>query len=188
MTAAGFTISAVAMLPNDRGLSDKALLDIIPERPAMDPSLCLYRSRTVGMLKRYLRQSIEVGRMPSLLGRELFRSKITAYKATSFEDSVIFVYDVEKCLDQLDEFEKRLIAVIVLQEYTHDEAAERLQCWRRTVGRRFPEAIDRLSELFLKGGLLHRLPPRQFRAKKTCQEGENDDIAVSYSEESKNKL
>ncbi len=93
------------------------------------------------MLKRYLRQSIEVGRMPSLLGRELFRSKITAYRATSFEDSVIFVHDVEKCLEQLDEFEKGLIATIVLQEYTHDEAAVRLHCWRRTVGRRFPNRL-----------------------------------------------
>jgi hypothetical protein len=179
MTAARFTINAVAIPPDELGLCPEALLDIIPERPAIDPTLCLYRGRTIAMLKRYLRQSIEVGRMPSLLGREIFRSKITAYRATSFEDSVIFVHDVEKCLEQLDAFEKRLIATIVLQEYTHDEAAVRLHCWRRTVGRRFPEAIDRLSELFLKGGLLHRLPPRQFRAKKICQEGKIDDFPVS---------
>jgi len=92
MTAAGFTISAAALRPEELGLSQEALFDLIPERPALDPTLCLYRGRTIAMLKRYLRQSIEVGRMPSLLGREIFRAKITAYRATSFEDSVIFVH------------------------------------------------------------------------------------------------
>ena len=56
----------------------------------------LYRERTVALLRRYLRISIEVGRLPSLLGRELFRSKVTSYRMTSFEDGVIFVHDVER--------------------------------------------------------------------------------------------
>ena len=38
-----------------------------------DPDIWLYRERTIALLKRYLRISIEVGRLPSLLGRELFR-------------------------------------------------------------------------------------------------------------------
>lgn len=38
-----------------------------------DPDLWLYRERTTALLRRYLRISIEVGRLPSLLGRELFR-------------------------------------------------------------------------------------------------------------------
>lgn len=42
-----------------------------------DPDLWLYRERTIALLKRYLRISIEVGRLPSLLGRELFRSKVS---------------------------------------------------------------------------------------------------------------
>jgi DNA-directed RNA polymerase specialized sigma24 family protein len=163
----------------------EALLDQIPERVYSDPAIWLYRHRTIAMLRRYLRLSIEVGRMPSLLGREFFRSKVTAYKASSFEDSVIFVHDVEKCLDRLDGFEKKLIATIVMQEYTHDEAAVRLQCWRRTVGRRFPEAIDALSELFLKGGLLRRLEHDDSEAKKSCQEGKIDEFPASDSEHSK---
>jgi hypothetical protein len=33
----------------------------------------IYRARTVTMLRRYMRYSIETGRVPSLLGREFFR-------------------------------------------------------------------------------------------------------------------
>lgn len=33
-----------------------------------DPDLWLYRERTLGMLRRYQRLSVEVGRLPSLLG------------------------------------------------------------------------------------------------------------------------
>ena len=49
----------------------------------------LYRERTVALLRRYSRISIEVGRLPSILGRELFRSKVTSYRMSSFEDGVI---------------------------------------------------------------------------------------------------
>ena len=37
----------------------------------------IYRGRTVAMLRRYMRYSIETGRLPSLLGREFFRAKVT---------------------------------------------------------------------------------------------------------------
>jgi hypothetical protein len=40
--------------------------------PSSNPDLWLYRDRTVALLRRYMRISIEVGRMPSLLGREFF--------------------------------------------------------------------------------------------------------------------
>jgi hypothetical protein len=69
-----------------------------------DPDLWLYRDRTVALLRRYLRLSIEVGRTPSLLGREFFRSRVTSYGYSTFEDSVIFVHDVERSLEELNEF------------------------------------------------------------------------------------
>ena len=37
-----------------------------------DPDLWLYRERTLGMLRRYQRLSVEVGRLPSLLGTGVF--------------------------------------------------------------------------------------------------------------------
>src|SRR5215475_14096662 len=139
--------------------------------------LWLYRERTVALLRRYLRISIEVGRLPSLLGRELFRSKVTSYRMTSLEDGVIFVHDVERALEQLSEFGQRLIATIVFQEYTRDEAAEVLRCGRRTVCREFPEALDRMSELFLEGGLLNLLPCAP--VENFCQEGEEGQFFAS---------
>jgi hypothetical protein len=36
-----------------------------------------YRGRAVAMLRRYMKYSIETGRLPSLLGREFFRAKVT---------------------------------------------------------------------------------------------------------------
>jgi hypothetical protein len=131
-----------------------------------------YRERTIALLRRYLRLSIEVGRLPSLLGRELFRSKVTSYRMSSFEDAVIFVYDVERALDRIDTFGKQLVAVIIFQDYSQDEAAEILRCARRTVCRQFPETVDKISELFLAGGLLNRLPPPP-PVENSCQGGQS---------------
>lgn len=143
-----------------------------------NPDLWLYRERTIALLKRYLRISIEVGRLPSLLGRELFRSKVTSYRMSSFEDAVIFVHDVERALDQLDNFGKDLVAVIIFQDYSQDEAAEVLRCARRTVCREFPETVDKVSDLFLDGGLLNRLPPRR-PVENSCQGGQNTQFSAS---------
>ena len=136
-----------------------------------DPDLWLYRERTLGMLRRYQRLSVEVGRLPSLLGREFFRTRVTSYHAGTFEDAVIFVHDVASGLAQLGGFEHKLIAKIALQDYTQSETARLLGCWRRTVGRRFPEALDRLTEIFLDSGLLIRLPDSDVARAHNCQGG-----------------
>ena len=123
-----------------------------------NPDLWLYRSRTVALLRRYLRFSLETGRLPSLVGREFFRAKVTCYTATTFEDRVIFVRDVEKSLDRLAYWDQQLIARVILQEHNHGEAAHILHCCRKTVERRLPEVLDLLSEDFLRVGLLVALP------------------------------
>jgi len=142
-----------------------------------DPTLWLYRERTVALLKRYLRISIEVGRLPSLLGRELFRSKVTSYRMSSFEDAVIFVHDVERILDQIDTFSKELVAVIIFQDYSHEDAAEVLRCGRRTITRYFPQTLDQISELFLEGGLMNRLP--RSPVENSCQGGQTVEFSPS---------
>lgn len=149
-----------------------------PQQPSgCDPDLWLYRSRTTALLRRYLRYSIEVGRLPSILGRELFRSKVTSYRMSSFEDAVIFVYDVERALNQVSAFGQLLIATIIFQEYSQDEAAERLRCARRTICREFPEALDRISEIFLEGGLLNPLPSPS--VENSCQGGPEAGFELS---------
>lgn len=130
-----------------------------------DPDLWLYRKKTSALLRRYMRWSLEAGRVPSLLGRELFRAKISAHTATTFESRVIFLHDMERCLDRLQDFDRQLIARVCLQEYDHEAAARILQCTRRTLLRRLPELIDELSEAFLKAGLLERLPQTKEEAR-----------------------
>jgi len=123
-------------------------------RPA---DLRLYRGPTVALLSRYCRLSIEVGRLPSLLGREFFRSSLSDCHVQSFEDSVILVHDVERILERLDPFSRSLVARIVFERYTYEEASPLLQCARITIARRFPQTLDRLSDMFLAGGYLQPL-------------------------------
>ncbi len=150
----------------------------------VDPDLWLYRDRTSAMLRRYFRYSIEVGRLPALLGREFFRTRVTSYRVGTFEDAVIFVHDVERCLDQLDDFERAVIGKVVLQDFSHDEAARLMGCWRRTVGRRLPEALDHLSGIFLAAELLARLPARDLAEEKACQEAKANENESSDCEQS----
>ncbi len=98
---------------------------------------------------------------------------------------MIFVHDVANGLAQLGGFEGRLIAKIALQNYTQNETAGLLGCWRRTVGRRFPEALDRLTEIFLEGGLLIRLPENDVARANNCQEGRSVEIPASTSAQRK---
>jgi hypothetical protein len=119
------------------------------------PELAFYRKYTEAMLRRYTRLSLSVGRMPALLGHDAFRGKMSTYRVTSFEDSVIFVYDVEKCLKKLDGFSQELIRRIALQEYTQGEAAGLLRVSLRTIVRRYGEAIDGLTHIFLEHRLLN---------------------------------
>lgn len=150
-----FDIHAVQQ--NGRSTSEaRSSGDLKAERgnPHPRPELAFYRKYTEAMLRRYMRLSLRVGRMPALLGHDAFRGKMSTYRVTSFEDSVIFVYDVEKCLKKLDNFSQQLIRRICLQEYTQGEAAGLLRVSLRTIVRRYGEAVDTLTQIFLDHRLL----------------------------------
>ncbi len=147
-----------------------------------EPERRVYRGRTVAMLRRYMRYSIETGRLPSLVGREFFRSKVTSYRVTTFEDRVIFVHDMEKCLQRLDEISRQVLGRVVLQEYEHDQAARLLGCTRMTVHRKLLEALDKLSDILIEVELLDALPSTM---KKSCQEGGDIDFPISDCEQGK---
>src|ERR1041385_4011973 len=95
---------------------------------------------------------------PSLLGRELFRARVSSYSAGTFEDAVIFVHDVEQCLEDLNQFDRKVLGKVVFQDYTQDEAAHLLGCGRKKIWRRVPEILDVVSEKLLEHGLLYRFP------------------------------
>jgi DNA-directed RNA polymerase specialized sigma24 family protein len=120
----------------------------------LDPGLWIYRQRTAALLQRYFRISLEVGRLPSVLGREIFRARFNPRQNVSFEDAVIFVHDVERCLEKLDVFSQEVLVWVVLQGYSQEEASRLLNCARRTITRHLPEALDRFSEILLQARLL----------------------------------
>ena len=90
---------------------------------ARQPSLAFYRKHTESMLRRYLYASMQVGRAPSILGDPVARGWASSRPVRTFEDAVIFVLDIEKCLSQLGSLDRELLSRIVLQEYTQAETA-----------------------------------------------------------------
>lgn len=121
------------------------------------PELAFYRKYTEALLRRYIKLSMESGRAPSLLGREMFRGKVTQYRVRCFDDVVIFVHDVDRCLKLLDAEQTLLIRRIALQEYTQSETAEMLRLPVRSLLRRYEHALDVLTKLFLERRLLEPL-------------------------------
>ena len=145
-----------------------------------NPDLWMYRDRTIAILRCYMQYSLEAGRLPSVLGSEFFRTRVTSYGVTTIEDRVIFVHDVETCLGRMDDFSQQVLARIILQDYSHDEAAALLGCGRKKIHRRLSEALDILSDILLGVGLLDAIPSRD---KNSCQGGQNDDFTASDCDE-----
>jgi hypothetical protein len=144
-------------------------------RVVLNPQTAFYRSYTEAMLRRYGVLSMESGRVPSMLGREMFRGKVTHYRVRGFDDVVIFVHDVERCIQQLRPEQQRLIVRIGVQEYTFGEAAGTFGLSLRSIQRRYFEAVDELTGIFLKRRLLERVPTNP------CQEGEVSVEVVSHT-------
>jgi Sigma-70, region 4 len=124
--------------------------------PAAGPvvSLAFYRKHTEKMLRRYLYASMQVGRAPSILGDPIARGWASSRPVRTFEDAMIFVLDVETCLNQLGSLDRKILCRIVIQEHTHAETASLLGMSVRSVSYKFPEALDRLTEKLLRTGLL----------------------------------
>jgi predicted DNA-binding protein (UPF0251 family) len=135
--------------------------------------LAFYRKYTEALLRRYLRLAIQGGRVPSLLGRELFRGNVTSYRVHGFEDGVIFCHDVEKRLARLETMDQQLIKRIALQQYTQGEAASMLGLSLRNCIRQYGQALDRVTEMFLEAKMLEPL--------KSCQGGGAEENSRSVS-------
>jgi DNA-directed RNA polymerase specialized sigma24 family protein len=106
------------------------------------------------MLRRYLYASTQVGRAPSILGDPIARGWASSRPVRTFEDAVIFVLDIEKCLGELGSLDRELLSRVVLQEYTQVETATLIGMSVRAVSYKFPLALDRLTEKLLKASLL----------------------------------
>jgi hypothetical protein len=117
-------------------------------------SLAFYRRHTESLLRRYLYASMQVGRAPSILGDPIARGWASSRPVRTFEDAVIFVLDIEKCLGQIGWLDREMLSRIVLQDYTQAETAMMLGMSVRSISYKFASALDRLTEKVLDAGIL----------------------------------
>jgi hypothetical protein len=120
------------------------------DEQAFRSELFQYRYETVAMLQKYLAVSLDLGRLPSVLGGEMFRSKVTSYRISSFEDLVIFVTDFGACMNRLSECARRFIALHLFHEYSKEEAASKMGYDVRNARRIYCDALDEMSEILLR--------------------------------------
>jgi hypothetical protein len=130
-----------------------------PPRTERDEELdgsAFYRRHTEGLLRRYVRMSMQIGRVPSCLPREYLRTRSSSRQGANFEDGVIFVHDMERCLEKLDDFSGELVSRIGIQEYSRREAAEMLGMSSGQLTRSYDDAIDRLTRILLGHQLIRQ--------------------------------
>ncbi len=131
----------------------KGLIESVKSKPI--ETLAFYRKHTESLLRQYMQKSLELGKTPSILGNCMFRGKVSSRRLHNFEDTVIFVFDIEKCLKTLDKFSQEVIARVALQEYSQGETAAMTGQSLRSIVRKYAEAIDKLTEIFLEYELLN---------------------------------
>ncbi len=125
-----------------------------PAQAEPPTNLAFYSRHTESLLRRYLYASMQVGRAPSILSDPVSRGWASSRPVRTFEDAVIFVLDIEKCIAQLSRLDREILSRVVLQEYTQAETAVLLGMAIRTISYKYPLAVDRLTEKLLAAGLL----------------------------------
>jgi hypothetical protein len=126
-----------------------------PARPAPRPQLAFYRKYTEAIVRRYMRMSMQVGRVPCLLNRgEMFRAKVSNYRMESFEDVVIFCHDIERRLQRLTSMQQCLIDLVAIKEYTMEEAAPIAGVCVKVAVRHYTSGLDRLTGMFIEAEIL----------------------------------
>ncbi|HEY4962700.1 MAG TPA: hypothetical protein VII29_17720 [Terriglobales bacterium] len=140
------------------------------------PDALFYRSQTLAIVRHFFEISCQIGRLPSILGRVLFRAKVSHHRVPSFEEQVVFVHDVECALARLNPQNREVVSLVGLYQYSLAEVATLLRQHRSTVIKRFTEGIDTLAQMFLASGMLREDNPdrriRRFNAKKTAPQVE----------------
>ncbi len=132
-----------------------------------EPETICYRGQTLAIVRHFFEMSCQLGRLPSILGREFFRAKVSHHAIPSFEDQALFAHDVQKSLLKLKHEELEVITLIGLYGLTYDTAAEMLHLSTGCICERYLEALARLTQIFLDAGILQRERPdrRQLQMK-----------------------
>lgn len=117
-----------------------------------------YRSQTIWLLRRYFLTSLQIGRLPGILGREFFRARVSSRRICSFEDDVIFATDFDHFLSRLDPQEQQLLNMLIFEEYDQDQVADMTGLAKRHVRRIYFRLLDTLTRMLLEGGYLRPIP------------------------------
>ena len=129
------------------------------ETPDSRPEMVCFRNQTLAMVRHYFELSSQVGRLPSLMGREFFRAKVSHHGIPSFEEHAVFVRDVELSIGKLNAEHQEIVTIAGLYHFSQDEIAAMLHISRAAVSEWFAEALDALAEIFLQAGLLSEEQP-----------------------------
>ena len=129
-----------------------------------EPETICYRGQTLAIVRHFFEISCELGRLPSILGREFFRAKVSHRLVPSFEDKALFVHDVQQALMKLEDEDMDVITLVGLHDLSHVEAGVLLHRSSSRIGRRYADALARLTQLFLDTGVLRRDRPDRRQA------------------------
>ncbi|HVP64482.1 MAG TPA: hypothetical protein VMT82_06285 [candidate division Zixibacteria bacterium] len=129
-------------------------LILVAGNPGLETSA--YRKHTTALLRRYFRLSLSAGRVASPLAKPEPRARVSSYRTTTFEDAMIFVHDMERCLQKLEAWALESIAAYALLELPREQAAATLNLSVAQADRRYATAVDRLSDVLLQAGIMSR--------------------------------
>ena len=139
------------------------------------PEMVCYRGQALAVVRHFFELTTQMGRLPSLLGREFFRARVSHHAIPSFEDQIVFARDVELCLDKLSAEQFDVLTLVGLYNFSHQEVAQMLHRSRTMIRQCFAAALDAIAEIFLEAGLLFAdRPDRRQR-----QVSRNDSSSVA---------
>lgn len=116
--------------------------------------LYFLRAHTHGLLRRFLYASFQPCRVGSVLRDPVGRGWVSSRPILTFEDALIFVHDMERCLKTLPSLDRDILTRCVLQEYTQPEAAVLLGMSARTISYKYAAAMDRLTAKLIEDEIL----------------------------------
>jgi len=118
------------------------------------PEMVCYRGQALAIVRHFFELSSQMGRLPSLLGREFFRARVSHHAIPSFEDQIVFARDVELCLAKLNDEQFDVLTLVGLFNFSHEEVAQMLHRSRTVIRECFAAGLDALAAIFLEAGLL----------------------------------
>jgi len=115
--------------------------------------LIALRPYTHSLLRRYVYARYQAARVFSCLGRRL-GGRASSRPIRTFEDALIFVIDMDRCLAALLPLDREILRRTLMQNYTQDETAALLGMSPRAVSYKFSLALDRLTQRCIESQLL----------------------------------